>query len=91
MTTAAVTLGRWDVAAVMTFYAIYLGSWAALGLSLGLGRWFLLGLAAAALQAAWHYRLIRDRSREGCFKAFAQNHWLGFSVFAGVAADLALR
>jgi 4-hydroxybenzoate polyprenyltransferase len=28
--------------------------------------------------------LIRDRSREGCFKAFRLNHWLGFSVFAGL-------
>ena len=33
----------------------------------------------------WHFRLIRDRSREGCFKAFRLNHWLGFTVFAGVA------
>ena len=91
MKTAAITLGRWDVAAVMAFYAIYLGSWAALGLALGLGRWFLLGIAAAALQALWHYALIRGRSREGCFTAFRQNHWLGFAVFAGVALDLALR
>jgi 4-hydroxybenzoate polyprenyltransferase len=91
MKTSAITLGRWDVAAVMGFYVVYLASWAALGLSLGLGRWFLLGMASAAAQAAWHYTLIRGRSRDGCFKAFRQNHWLGFAVFAGVALDLALR
>ncbi len=89
--TSAITLGRWDVAAVMGFYATYLLIWAALGLRLGLGHWFLLGIAAAAAQAAWHYTLIRDRSRDGCFKAFRLNHWLGFAVFAGVAIDLALR
>ena len=89
--TSALTLGRWDVAAVMGFYAVYLGSWAALGLSLGLGRVFLVGIAAAAAQAVWHYTLIRHRTREGCFTAFRQNHWLGFAVFAGVALDLALR
>ncbi len=89
--TSAITLGRFDVAAVMAFYAVYLGSWAWLGSWLGLGGVFLLGIAAAAAQAAWHFRLIRDRSREGCFKAFRLNHWLGFAVFCGVAADLALR
>ena len=89
--TSAITLGRWDLASVMGFYAAYLLSWALLGLALGLGRIFLLGIAAAAVQAGWHYSLIRGRSREGCFKAFRLNHWLGFAVFAGVAADLALR
>ena len=89
--TSAITLGRWDVAAVMGFYAAYLLGWAAIGRSLGLGGWFLAGVAVAAVQAAWHYTLIRDRSRDGCFRAFRQNHWLGFAVFAGVALDLALR
>jgi 4-hydroxybenzoate polyprenyltransferase len=89
--TSAITLGRLDVAAVMGFYAVYLGSWAWMGLSLGLGRVFLLGIAAATLQALWHWALIRERTREGCFKAFRLNHWLGFAVFAGVALDLALR
>jgi len=89
--TSALTLGRFDVAAVMGFYAVYLASWTWLGLRLGLGKLFLLGMSIAAAQVVWHYLLIRDRSREGCFKAFRENHWLGFSVFAGVALDLSLR
>ena len=89
--TSAITLGRFDVAGVMAFYAIHLASWAAIGRSLGLGAWFGAGIAAAAAQAAWHFALIRARTREGCFKAFRLNHWLGFSVFAGTALDLALR
>ena len=89
--TSAITLGRWDVAAVMGFYAAYLLSWATIGRALGLGAVFLAGIAAAAAQAAWHFTLIRDRSREGCFRAFRENHWLGATVFAGVALDLALR
>ena len=89
--TSALTLGRFDVAAVMAFYALYLASWAALGWSIGLGRIYLLGIAAAAAQVAWHYTLIRGRTREGCFKAFRLNHWVGFAVFAGTALDLALR
>ncbi|HEY1393693.1 MAG TPA: 4-hydroxybenzoate octaprenyltransferase [Methylibium sp.] len=89
--TSAITLGRYDVIGVMGFYAVYLLSWAVLGWSQGLRWLFLLGIAAAAAQALWHYTLIRNRSREGCFKAFRANHWLGFAVFAGTALDLALR
>jgi len=68
-----------------------LGLWTALGLRLGLGQVFLLGIAVAAAQVVWHYRLIKDRSREGCFKAFRENHWLGLAVFAGTALGLSLR
>ena len=89
--TSAITLGRFDVAAVLGFYGVHLLSWALIGRTLGLGLWFMAGVAAAAAQALWHYRLIRGREREGCFKAFRQNHWVGFALFAGTAVDLALR
>jgi 4-hydroxybenzoate polyprenyltransferase len=75
----------------MGFYLIHLWSWSWLGSSMGLGLWFDIGIVAAGLQVAWHYTLIRTRSREGCFKAFRLNHWVGFAVFAGTAVDLALR
>ncbi len=88
--TSAITLGRFDVAAVMAFYAIFLAIWAAIGVRLGLGAPYYVGLGAAALQAAWHYTLIRDRSRDGAFRAFRLNHWVGFAVFAGVAGATAL-
>jgi 4-hydroxybenzoate polyprenyltransferase len=91
MKTSAITLGRFDVAGVMLFYALYLTAWAMLGRVLGLGGWFLAGIGTAALQALWHFALIRTRTREGCFKAFRLNHWLGFAVFAGTALDLAAR
>ena len=89
--TSALTLGRFDVAGVMAFYLIHLASWAAIGRLLGLGGWFLAGVAVAAAQVVWHYGLIRGRTRDGCFKAFRLNHWVGFAVFAGTALDLALR
>jgi len=75
----------------MSFYALYLGSWGAIGEWLDLGVAYFAGLCAATVIAAWHWTLIRDRSREGCFRAFRLNHWLGFAVFAGVALDFALR
>jgi 4-hydroxybenzoate polyprenyltransferase len=89
--TSAITLGRFDVAAVMASYAVFLAMWAAIGLRFGLGPFYGAGLAAAALIAGWHYSLIKTRTREGCFRAFRLNHWLGFAVFAGVAIAFAMR
>jgi 4-hydroxybenzoate polyprenyltransferase len=91
MKTSAITLGRFDVAAVMGFHALHLASWAALGRWFGLGGWFLAGVALAALQALWYLTLIHGRTRQGCFRAFRANHWLGCTLFAGTALDLALR
>ena len=88
MKTSAITLGRFDVAAVMFCYAAFLCIWV-LALwpqaSPGHSWLFLLGITAAALQALWHFTLIRKRERDSCFKAFRLNHWLGFAVFAGIA------
>jgi 4-hydroxybenzoate polyprenyltransferase len=89
--TSALTLGRFDVAAVMAFYLLHLLSWLAIGLSLRLGGWFVAGILIAAVQALWHWTLIRSRTRDDCFRAFRQNHWLGFSIFAGTAIDLLAR
>ncbi|QSI33948.1 4-hydroxybenzoate octaprenyltransferase [Variovorax sp. RKNM96] len=91
MKTSAITFGRFDVAAVMLSYAIFLAIWAWAGASRSLGALFFAGIAIAAGQAFWHWRLIRERTRDGCFKAFRLNHWLGFTVFAGVVAGYAIR
>ncbi len=94
MKTSAITLGRFDVAAIMAFYVIYLLVWN----HLITGRPYQIRLASPMLwyaalviacgQVLWHFLLIRSRSREGCFKSFRVNHWLGFTLFAGVALAL---
>lgn len=89
MKTSAITLGRWDVPAVLAFYGVYLALWSWWVLPLLQRPWgWWLGLAAAAAQVVWHGRLIADRSREGCFKAFRLNHWVGFAVFCGVVVGV---
>jgi 4-hydroxybenzoate polyprenyltransferase len=93
MKTSAITLGRFDVPAIMLSYGLYLLIWTlALAALSGLAlNWaFALGVALAVAQALWHGWLIRDRERAGCFKAFRLNHWLGFAVFAGIAVSYAL-
>jgi 4-hydroxybenzoate polyprenyltransferase len=89
--TSAITFGRFDVAAVMTCYAITLALLALYGHLEGLGRWYNGGLVVAAGIAAYHYTLIRGRDRKQCFRAFLHNNWLGAAVFAGVLADYWLR
>ncbi len=91
MKTSAVTLGDADVLAVTAFYLVFLAIWsAALWSRVNLWVWGAVLLVALA-QVGWHYRLIKDRTRDGCFKAFRLNHWLGFTVFVGVVAGMALR
>ncbi|WP_431126639.1 4-hydroxybenzoate octaprenyltransferase [Variovorax paradoxus] len=91
MKTSAITFGRFDVAAVMASYGVFLAVWAWAGASRGLGAVFFAAIGIAVAQAVWHWQLIRGRSRDGCFKAFRLNHWLGFTVFAGIAAGYALK
>ena len=91
MKTSAITLGRWDVAAIMLFFVLCLGltAWALAPVQLG---WpWALGLALAAAQVVWHFGLIRARERAGCFVAFSQSHWLGAALFGGVALGFALK
>jgi 4-hydroxybenzoate polyprenyltransferase len=91
MKTSAITFGRLDVAIVMASYAVFLVIWGSSGSGKALGTPFFFAIGIAAIQALWHWWLIRDRTREGCFKAFRLNHWLGFTVFAGVVAGYAFR
>jgi len=85
--TSALTLGRWDLAAVMASYAGMLGFLVAVGVLRDIAWPFYAGLAAAGAMMAYHWRLIRARTREGCFKAFRHNNWVGLAVFAGVVAS----
>jgi 4-hydroxybenzoate polyprenyltransferase len=88
--TSAIALGRFDVAAVMASYAGMLAILAWIGVALRLGWPYYAGLGAAAAMMLWHYNLIRGRSREGCFKAFRYNNWVGAAIFAGVALNFYL-
>ena len=91
MKTSAITLGRFDVPVILLCYAIYLIIWAVALVGIALSVIFIIAIGLAAMQAAWHGKLIWSRSRDGCFKAFRLNHWLGFTVFAGIALSYALR
>ncbi|VVD66853.1 4-hydroxybenzoate polyprenyltransferase [Pandoraea eparura] len=88
--TSAITFGRFDVSAIMLCYAGALGIQAGVGVYLGFGWPFWLGMAVAVSFAVYHYFLIRGRERMPCFAAFRHNNWLGAAVFAGIAGHYLL-
>jgi len=91
MRTSAITLGRFDVTGVMLAYAGMLALLVWVGLIAQLGWPYNAGLAAAAAMMGYHFHLIRGRAREGCFRAFRHNNWVGLAVFCGIAAHYWLR
>jgi 4-hydroxybenzoate polyprenyltransferase len=87
----AILFGRFDVAAVMIGQAGFLGIMAAVGWWQGLGVLYYAGIATAVALVVYQYFLIRDRGRDGCFKAFMNNNWVGAMVWAGLALDLFVK
>ena len=92
MKTSAITFGRFDVLAVLVSYVLYLFLWINV-ISAQLNRAqaaiYFIAFGLALAQATWHIWLIRKRQRGDCFKAFRLNHWLGFTVFMGIALSYA--
>ena len=61
-----------------------------LGKQLEYWIFYQFGLIAVAGLFIYQQYLIRNRNREACFKAFANNVWVGFALFLGVVLELAL-
>ena len=94
MKTSAITLGRFDVLAVLLSYVLYLFIWLNVlkaNINHSLVAIYLVAIGLAFMQALWHIWLIRKRQRDDCFKAFRLNHWLGLTVFAGIALSYAAQ
>ncbi|HZP94050.1 MAG TPA: 4-hydroxybenzoate octaprenyltransferase [Burkholderiales bacterium] len=85
--TSALLFGDRDVTAVMGFHALFIAVLLAIGWQLRLGIYYFAGVLLAAALAASQYRLIENRGREGCFRAFLHNNWVGAAVFAGIVAE----
>ena len=89
--TSAILFGNRDVAITMLCLALFLALMAVIGVRARLGVGYFCGIAVASVLAAYQYTLIRDRTREGCFKAFLHNNWLGGALFVGIIAEFLWR
>jgi 4-hydroxybenzoate polyprenyltransferase len=88
--TSALTLGRWDVTAVMASYGAMLALLVVVGLKRAFAWPYALGLGVAAGLVVYHWLLIRRRSRESCFRAFMHSNWIGGAIFAGIVLSFLL-
>jgi 4-hydroxybenzoate polyprenyltransferase len=88
---SALLFGEYDVLAVMACYTLTLVLLAIAGLMIGSGVVYFVGLILAEGIALYHYRLIKHRERERCFKAFLHNNWFGAAVFGGIVLDYLMR
>jgi 4-hydroxybenzoate polyprenyltransferase len=84
---SAILFGRHDVLAVMIFYCLFIVTMVVVGYWARMGACYFSALLLAGLLIAVEYALMRTRQREGCFKAFVFNNWIGAVIFAGIAAD----
>ena len=89
--TSAIAFGRFDVAAVVFCYAVYLAGMLVVGIRLRMGPLYFAGCVVALGCAVFHWTLIKGRDRASSFRAFRHNHWLGLAIFAGIALDFAVR
>ena len=91
MKTSAITMGKYDVVIVALCYLLNVSFLTIAGVLYAYTAIYFIALLIAFLQAVWHITLIRHRERDACFKAFRLNHWLGFTVFAGIALSLMFK
>jgi len=85
--TSAILFGRFDVPAVAACYGLFLAAMGGIGAWQGYGTLYFTGLLIGGVIAGYHLLWIKDRSREGSFRAFRHNHWIGLAVLAGVVLD----
>ena len=89
--TSAITLGRFDIAAISICYGVLFVSQIWVAELAQLSKWFYLGWILALGCAIYELRLIATRKRDACFKAFLHNNWLGASLFLGILLGLLLK
>ena len=79
----AILFGRADRLIVAGLQLVALVLLLGLGTVLALGPAYYLALAAISGLFVYQQWLIRRREREPCFRAFGNNVWVGFALFAG--------
>jgi 4-hydroxybenzoate polyprenyltransferase len=87
----AILFGDADLAAQGVLYAMTFAALALVGQRAQLGRYYWYGLGVALLLVAYEFLIAWHRQRDAYFRAFLHNHWVGATIFAGIAADYALR
>lgn len=86
----AILFGDYDQTIILLLHGIMFALLCNLGLRLGAGFFYYLGLAGALALVTYQHYIIRNRERDACFTAFLNNHQLGAIIFAGLFLDYAI-
>ncbi|HLT44644.1 MAG TPA: 4-hydroxybenzoate octaprenyltransferase [Luteimonas sp.] len=84
----AILFGDLDLVAQGVLYALFFGALALVGRDAQLGPWYWIGLGVALLLVVYEFVISRHRERDALFRAFLHNHWVGATIFAGLALAL---
>ena len=84
----AILFGDMDLVAQGLLYGLMFAALAFVGQRAGLGLPYWSALGLAVLLVAWEFRIARHREPAACFRAFLHNHWVGATIFAGIALSL---
>ncbi len=85
---SAIFFGRFDRAIIACLHGISLSLLSTIAYLNNLAWPMYAGIFVAALLALYQQHLIRSRQPALCFRAFLNNHWLGFAVFLGLLFSL---
>lgn len=80
----AILFGDLDRIIIALLQVSFLFAMVLVGNRLQLGLYYYLGLGLASCFCLYQFWLTRHRSREACFQAFVNNHWVGMSIFVGI-------
>ncbi|OZI13775.1 4-hydroxybenzoate polyprenyltransferase [Sodalis-like symbiont of Philaenus spumarius] len=84
----AILFGRLDKLIIGLLQLATLLLLCVIGWQLGLDRIYYIALAGAAGLFLWQQKLIADREREACFRAFLNNNLVGMLIFIGILLSL---
>jgi 4-hydroxybenzoate polyprenyltransferase len=81
----AILFGQADVFIISILQGILLFSMLLVGEVADLGMWYRLSILVTALFMLYQHTLIRNREPEKCHQAFVNNHYIGATIFIGIA------
>lgn len=83
----AIAFGQYDRTIIVILQTINLMGFVIVGLYLGFGWYFYIGLLIAVACFIWEYTDTSSLDPMRCFKAFLHNHWAGFAIWISIVID----
>jgi len=86
----AILFGEYDLLILRILKILMIVLLFVLGVKLQLAWPWFAGVTVAAVLFGWQQKLALGRERDGCFKAFLNNNWVGMAILVGLLASYAV-